>query len=124
MPELFTFVQQYLVLTLVFILALFIAFVVLMEIKTEVENTRLEILFKVFLQIPFIIADWLVNWLLSPVFLDLPAKPFELVTGRMKRYKFVYGGLAPIMLTRVERWRYDFALWLCNHLNRHDAGHC
>lgn len=124
MLELILFIQHYLQFTLIFFLVLFMAFAVLMEIKTEVEGTRLDLFFKVFLQVPFVIADWLMNIVLSPVFLDLPAKPFELVTGRMKRYKFKHGDLPPLLLTRIERWRYGFARWLCNHLNRHDAGHC
>ena len=35
---------------------------------------------------PAVLLDWLMNIALSLPFWNLPAKPFELVTGRLKRY--------------------------------------
>jgi len=70
----------------------------------------------------FVIQDYLVNWTLSPVFLDFP-KPWyrELVTGRMKRYKGLY---SISTYNPLELWRYWVAVNLCKLLNRFDPGHC
>lgn len=43
---------------------------------------------------PGLLIDWLVNIALTVPFLDLPAHPWELVTGRLKRYAYEdYGTL-------------------------------
>lgn len=111
--------EQYFNLVVLSLLCLFGAFVIVIEIKTEFENTRYYPLLKVVFGVPFLIANCLVNWLLSPLFFDLPASPVELVTARMVRYKKLnpHG-------SRLNEWRIGFAIWLCRHLNRRDAGHC
>lgn len=106
---------EYLEITFLFFVGTFLFFVVLMELKVELEPTRYYPLFKYTLVPLFLIADWITNILISPIFLDPPATPFELVTARMKRYK---------RAQHFGTWRSDFAYWLCNHLNRHDEGHC
>lgn len=60
-------------------------------------------------------TDVLLNWLLTPVFWDMPRHPLEFVTARMHRYKKELSLL---------NWRNKFAYWLCKHLSRHDEGHC
>ena len=114
---------EYLELTLLFFVGTFLFYVLIMEMKVEVEGTRFYPLFKYTLVPPFLVADWITNILISPIFLDPPATPFELVTARMKRYKRVYN-VSYRLLTPVERFRLTFAIWLCRHLNRHDEGHC
>lgn len=55
-----------------------------------------------------IALDWLVNVMLSVPFLDLPATPTELVTGRLKRYAYGDGyGFT---------WRQRAAYWFAEHL--------
>lgn len=105
----------YLEILLLSFVGLFLFYVAVMEIKVEVENTRFEPYFRYTVVPVFLVADWLVNLIISPAFLDLPATPFELVTARMKRYKRGYP---------IGTWRNNFAWWLCRHLNRHDKGHC
>lgn len=102
------------------LLILFIFYVVLMELLAIYGEDNL--LLKPFVFI-FVIMDWIVNWMLTPIFLDLPGEAFELVTGRMKRYKKKYATFDKVK-TNLDQWRYDFAYWLCKHLNRHDRGHC
>lgn len=110
-------ITQYLEFTFLLFVATFIAFIVVAELKTEIEGRPklawLRTPFKVVFVVPFLFMDWVLNWLLTPFFWDIPDSFFELVTARMKRYKRVATGR-----------RYKFACWLCNHLNRHDAGHC
>lgn len=90
-------------------LRLFVVFAVLMKLK-ERFGTPLPI--KVLFAFG-VVYDWLVNHLLTLVFLDFPVGWDELVTGRMKRYKAEKGG-----------WRHDFAVWFCPILNKVDEGHC
>lgn len=112
-------VEQYFNLIVISMLCLFVGFVIVVEVKTEFENTRFYPLLKIVFGVPFLVADCLVNWLLSPLFFDLPASPFELVTARMVRYKKLNPHAGSL-----NRWRIGFAVWLCRHLNRRDAGHC
>lgn len=67
------------------------------------------------LKVLFVIGDWLFNWVYMPIWfpLDFPKTPFELVTGRLKRYK----KLPPH--TR----EYKFAMKLGARLNKTDPGH-
>jgi len=113
---------QYIYLVVQSLAVLFVAFAFLMEIKTQVERTRFYPAFRIVFGLPFVVADCVVNYLLIPLFFDLPDHPLELVTGRMQRYKKLYvnrqgGGW-------LRRWRYGFAVWLCRRLNRYDAEHC
>jgi len=99
----------------VYFAGLMLAFAVLMTLWVRVKGTALEIPFKIILGVPFLIADWLCNWTVMPLwfFPDFPVRPFELVTDRMQRYKANETGR-----------RLRFAIWLCNYLNRYDPGHC
>ena len=96
--------EQYIHFTLLSLIALFIFFVVLVELKTEFENTKYYPVIKVLFGVPFLIADCLMNWVFVPLFLDLPAHPFELVTGRMTRYKKLQSN-RPWNLARLKKWR-------------------
>ena len=115
---------DYLEITFLFFVGTFLFYVLIMELKVELEPTRYYPLFKYTLVPLFLIADWITNILISPIFLDPPATPFELVTARMKRYKREYSNRPGGYMNSIERIRVDFAYWLCNHLNRHDEGHC
>lgn len=70
----------------------------------------------------FIIQDWLLNILLSLLFLDPPASTTEVVTKRMQRYKRRYTG--GVRLNRLQAFRLQFARTLCRQLNRFDPNHC
>lgn len=51
--------------------------------------------------------DWLVNFVvMTPVFMDLPQSPGELVTGRLKRY----------VKEEEFTWRASFARWFAVHI--------
>ena len=100
---------------------LLIAFVFIMKFKHRVAGTSIEPL-TILLVVPFVVCDWLWNLTAGTiVFLDPPAKLFELATGRMKRYKDRYEIGSYNLL---ERWRYGFAIRLCRFLNQHDKEHC
>lgn len=114
-----SFIDQYAQLVLLSMLCLFIGFAVVVELKVEFQDTRFYPFFKFTFGLVFVVGDWLVNLLISPVFFDLPGHRFELVTGRMARYKL----LNPHK-NKINRWRIGFAIWLCRHLNRYDNGHC
>ena len=102
--------MSYLEITLVSFIVLLIQYIVLMGLLVKYgEQGWLKPLFYI-----FVVEDWVVNWLLSPIFLELPAEFFELVTGRMKRYR----KLKPS--TRIQKWRLAFANWLCRILNEHE----
>ena len=60
-------------------------------------------------------------FVLSPMFADKPQE--WLSTARFKRYKKLYE--LPINRnTRLEEWRYFFAVNMCRYLNIFDEGHC
>jgi hypothetical protein len=101
-----------------------VEFAVLFEIYHRADGTLLETLIRVVGLVVFVPQDWIMNWMLSIIFFDLPAQPFELVTARMRRYKSIYHLRNQAMLSKMARWRYGFAVWLCHHLNRSDPGHC
>lgn len=101
---------------------LFIAFMFVMKVKHKVEGTIWYKPLMVLFGYPFIIADWYVNLIISPFFLDLPATKGELVTGRMKRYKLILEGQRNRYIRQYLRYR--FAWWLCGLLNQHDKNHC
>jgi len=72
------------------------------------------------------LLDWPCNIFLSGIpFFDLPAHPFELVTGRLKRYKrkMASAGLE-YKISKLGWYRYDLAITICNQLNRADKRHC
>lgn len=99
-------------------------FAILFEVYHRAQGTAFEKPVKVMGVLVFVPQDWIMNLWLSVLFLDLPAKPFELVTGRMQRYKREYRRVPYGTLSRLEHWRYGFALRLCDHLNRRDPEHC
>jgi len=71
----------------------------------------------------FVFQNWIINLGFTVLFLDLPGKPFELVTDRMKRYLHAYSEVTSRINWR-DHWRYNFAIKLCRILNRFDMGHC
>ena len=98
-----------------------IAFVFIMKVRHRIEGTKFESL-GILLVIPFVVCDWLWNLTAGTiVFLDPPSKLFELATGRMKRYKRLGYDLH---LSGLNKWRYVFAVRLCQFLNQHDKEHC
>ena len=106
-------------------LLLFVVFVVLADAKTRAEGTQIYPALRLVFGVPFVIADCIVNYQLSILLLDLPAHPFELVTGRLSRYKKTYSmPLRHMQLTKIEAFRYRFAVFVCRRLNRYDADHC
>lgn len=50
--------------------------------------------------------DWAVNVVLTLPFLDVPASPSELVTGRLKRYAY----------DKSQTWRRSAAVWFAENL--------
>lgn len=53
-----------------------------------------------------LLLDWMVNVIVfSALFLELPATPTELVTGRLKRHAYAQSG-----------WRKEFSIWFAVHL--------
>lgn len=103
-------------------LYLLVAFVFVMKVKHKLEGTRWEPVAYVAV-IPFQICNWAWNVTAgSAIFWDWPDEFFEVTTSRMKRYKKAYE--KQIQLTRLERWRYWFAIHLCRFLNQHDKAHC
>jgi len=101
---------------------LLLAFAVIVRLRDKYQGTKWEKPIKVFV-IGFVIADWL--WTIvfgTLIFWDLPAEFFELGTARMKRYKKTNAD--DTTYTYLERWRYKFAIRLCDFLNKHDLGHC
>jgi len=73
------------------------------------------------------LLDWPCNIFLSFIpFFDLPAHKFELVTGRLKRYKKEIGKHAygNDVTARIFWYRYGLAITICNQLNRADKRHC
>ncbi|MBT6551090.1 MAG: hypothetical protein HOM14_07035 [Gammaproteobacteria bacterium] len=114
-------IDQYFSLVITAMIYLFVAFVFVMKVKHKVVGTKLELPGKIFLGAPFVVFDWWVNILLIPLFLDAPGSFTELVTGRMKRYKKlkVYSHSS-----RIIKWRFMFAVWICQKLNQHDKDHC
>jgi len=75
-----------------------------------------------FLILDYAWLDYVHNWVFSPIFLDLPRGPKELITGRFTRYKREFSRMA------TNNWRQRWQLWwavnVCKFLSKHDAGHC
>jgi len=73
----------------------------------------------------FLVLDWALNILLTVPMLDLPAKPLELTTGRLKRYKkdLTLIENIGIKLKPLDMYRLKFALLVCRELNR-PGFHC
>lgn len=100
---------------------LLIAFVFVIRLKKYTDGTLFEWPTKIVFTIPFVICDWLYNiTVFTIVFLDLPDEWDETVTKRMKRYKQNYN----IYATGIKKFRYVFAIRLCDFLSKHDIGHC
>lgn len=107
-------------------IALAIAYVVLyklIDMAHKTDTSKDDLIIKFLVGIPFLLLDWKVNWLLSPVFWEIPETRLELVTGRMKRYKrykvemITEGGT-------LFKWRHWFGLKLCKWLSKYDKDHC
>lgn len=70
------------------------------------------------LAVPFVIQDALVNWItLTILFLEPPRE--TLVTARLKRWKKL-----PANSRKLKKIRRKFAWFMCDILNKYDAGHC
>jgi len=96
-----------------------IQFAALMWLKENFGERRIFIP----LVVLFVIQNWIINLSFTVLFLDLPGKPFELVTGRMQRYKHAYSEVIS-RKNWLDHWRIGFAIRLCSILNRYDMGHC
>jgi hypothetical protein len=73
----------------------------------------------------FLIQDWWVNLIYTTLFLDPPGHTFEVVTGRMKRYKQTYNYGDYDKYTFIHKFRLNVAHWVCRRLNRYDPEeHC
>ena len=101
---------------------LILIFVWVMRLRDWVEGTKLEKPLRIIVGVPAFAFDWYVNlFAASILFLD-PPDGWEVVTGRLKRYKKKYQRKAKPNL--LERWRLGWANYLCDLANRHDRGHC
>jgi hypothetical protein len=93
---------------------LFIQFVLIMKIHHKAHNKYLHILLGAW----FLPQDFVVNLVLfSIIGGEIPQE--ATVTARMKRWKELNGSKK-----MIERWRCLVANYLCNILNKYDAGHC
>lgn len=101
---------------------LIVIFIWVMKLRDAVEDTWLEKPLRIIVGIPAFIFDWYVNTFAATIlFLD-PPDGWEVVTGRLKRYKKQYVGKEHLSL--IKKWRLFWANYLCDLANRHDKGHC
>jgi len=107
-----------------FFALLFIEYVVLFKLYYRAVGTWAEKPVRMIGLVVFIPQDWWMNIILSVLFWDLPGSKGELVTGRMQRYKKQYSWSLYNDMGYRERFRFRFALVLCEHLNKHDPEHC
>ena len=97
-------------------------FIWVMKLRDWVEDTWLEKPLRIIVGIPAFAFDWYVNMFAATIlFLDLP-DGWEVVTGRLKRYKQEYQ--SQVHLSHIKRWRLFWANYLCDLANRFDKGHC
>lgn len=95
---------------------LFVEYVIIMTLYYKSNRAGKKIA-KV-LVVPFVIQDALVNIIaLSILFLELPEE--WLVTKRLSRWKKI-----PDSKRNIVGLRRKFAWWMCEKLNKYDAGHC
>lgn len=90
-----------------------------LKTETKVDDRIVDTL----VGLPAVIIDWKVNWLISPLFWELPKGNRELVTHRMARYKD-YSFKVVAEGSWLIRWRWWFANRLCRWLSKYDPGHC
>lgn len=104
----------------------FAEYVILFETWAYAKGTVFEKPVKYVGVLIFIPQDWLMNWMMMALFMDAPATWNEVVTKRMKRYKQTYLYSSYYRYNFWQRWRLNFAYWLCKHLNKHDhtGVHC
>ena len=102
-----------------FFCLLFVQYAVLMTYQSKLRGLKKPLF------IVFIIQDWVMNMFMTLWFLDPPEKLNEVVTKRMKRYKST-GGYSKrgLRVEVIEDWRYYFAVYLCQALNKFDPDHC
>lgn len=101
---------------------LILIFVWVMKLRDWSEDTKWEKPLRIIVGIPAFAFDWYVNTFAATIlFLD-PPDGWEVVTGRLKRYKKQYG--VKDHLSWIKWWRYRWAIYLCDLANRHDKGHC
>lgn len=100
---------------------LLVAFVVVIRFQKKSEGTKFEKLVLYLFVYPFVICNWAFNMvILSVLFLDPADEWNEVTTKRMKRYKSDY----TLLDTGMKKFRYAFAIRLCDFLSKHDMGHC
>jgi len=104
---------------------LFMYYIILMEAIRIYGRTKAVIA----MACVFWFFDWLVNvFIISVWFLQLPHKPFQLVTGRLKQWRKDYEYQSYRDLTLLERKRMLFAVYICDrHLDKYDVitgDHC
>ena len=121
MIELTDWLMKYWIATTIVLL---VEYVIVMKIARWAEGTDYEGLVKYTVAPVFIIQDWWVNVLYSVPMMDPPGTWNELVTGRMKRYKKKYSYTDYSNYNLAEKWRLNYAMWLCKLLNKHDPEHC
>ena len=121
MELLLTYINELLVLGFL----LLVGFVLYMELKPKVDKTPNKIDDKVLkgFGIIVVLIDWRVNWLLSPLFWELPKDKYELVTHRMSRYKY-YDVEKVASGGKLIAWRWWWGNKLCAFMHKHDPGHC
>lgn len=114
-------ISEYLAYVLGMSLILTVGYILYFYLKNKAEQTKTkkdDLLVNILVGIPFILLDYKVNWLISPIFVEFPKTRKELVTGRVKRYK----ALEPI--SRLDKFRHWFGVKLCSFLEKYDPGHC
>jgi len=104
------------------IILLMLIFAWVMKIRDWVEGTKWEKPARIFIGIPAFAFDWYVNMFACTIlFLDLP-DGWEVVTGRLKRYKKDYRG--QVHLSAIKKWRLWWAIYFCAFASKYDIGHC
>ena len=101
---------------------LIVIFIWVMKLRDAVERTKWEKPLRVIVGIPAFAFDWYVNTFAATIFFLDPPDGWEVVTGRMKRYKKNYEGQKYLILIKL--WRLWWAVRLCDLANKYDKGHC
>ena len=71
------------------------------------------------LAVPFIVADVVLNYVVTILFLDVPYYWRETVSERLARYTY-----DNTMETGVDSYRYTISSFLCRVLSKADPNHC
>jgi len=103
-------------------LLLIMIFIWVMKLRDAVEGTTLEKPLRIMVGLPAFIFDWYVNTFAATILFFDPPDGWEVVTGRLRRYKKAYQG--QVHLSHIKKWRLWWAEYLCELANKHDKGHC